>query len=225
MATSTLRFLRINVVLTCFMVGAAASADETCMSPYMAKIVGQEDFVYIWTLGMPGVGDDLQDHINGPLIYKVTQPFTANDAANNPLRRVATGLRYMWQRKGYLAMGASFAGGFIRACKAGAAKARGREHVDVLVGEAGGGASLGDLLDAFRLEARLLEQLAPRRLQRGVIGLRVSHEARGDLQGAAAHGDPGLLHEDELVGVRERHDHDHVVTPDPVHVLPRALAL
>lgn len=34
-----------------------ASADETCMSPYMAKIVGQEDFVYVWTLGVEGVGD------------------------------------------------------------------------------------------------------------------------------------------------------------------------
>jgi len=34
-----------------------SSADETCMSPYMAKIVGQEDFVYIWTLGLEGVGD------------------------------------------------------------------------------------------------------------------------------------------------------------------------
>ena len=33
-------------------------ADETCMSPYMAKIVGQEDFVYVWTLGMEGVGDE-----------------------------------------------------------------------------------------------------------------------------------------------------------------------
>ena len=33
------------------------SADETCMSPYMAKIVGQEDHVYIWTLGPEGVGD------------------------------------------------------------------------------------------------------------------------------------------------------------------------
>ncbi|WP_435219704.1 selenium-binding protein SBP56-related protein [Luminiphilus sp. nBUS_07] len=32
-------------------------ADETCMSPYMAKIVGQEDYVYIWTLGMEDVGD------------------------------------------------------------------------------------------------------------------------------------------------------------------------
>ncbi|MEW8375119.1 MAG: selenium-binding protein SBP56-related protein [Candidatus Thiodiazotropha sp.] len=34
-----------------------AIADETCMSPYMAKIVGQEDFVYVWTLGVEGVGD------------------------------------------------------------------------------------------------------------------------------------------------------------------------
>ncbi|MEE8556189.1 MAG: selenium-binding protein SBP56-related protein [bacterium] len=32
-------------------------ADETCMSPYMAKITGQEDFVYVWTLGVEGMGD------------------------------------------------------------------------------------------------------------------------------------------------------------------------
>ncbi len=32
-------------------------ADETCMSPYMAKIIGQEDFVYVWTLGVEGLGD------------------------------------------------------------------------------------------------------------------------------------------------------------------------
>ncbi|MFQ5668249.1 MAG: selenium-binding protein SBP56-related protein [Candidatus Binatia bacterium] len=35
-----------------------AGADETCMSPYMAKIVGQEDVVYVWTRGMVGVGDE-----------------------------------------------------------------------------------------------------------------------------------------------------------------------
>jgi len=34
-----------------------STADETCMSPYMAKIVGQEDFVYVWTLGIEGLGD------------------------------------------------------------------------------------------------------------------------------------------------------------------------
>ncbi len=36
----------------------AAGADETCLSPYMAKITGQEDYVYVWTLGMTGVGDE-----------------------------------------------------------------------------------------------------------------------------------------------------------------------
>ena len=35
-----------------------ATADETCMSPYMAKIVGQEDYVYVWTLGEEGLGDE-----------------------------------------------------------------------------------------------------------------------------------------------------------------------
>jgi len=35
-----------------------ASADETCNSPYIAKLIkGQEDFVYVWTLGVEGVGD------------------------------------------------------------------------------------------------------------------------------------------------------------------------
>ena len=33
-------------------------ADETCLSPYMAKITGQEEFVYVWTLGMEGLGDE-----------------------------------------------------------------------------------------------------------------------------------------------------------------------
>ncbi len=36
----------------------AASADETCNSPYMTGLIkGQEDFVHVWTLGEPGLGD------------------------------------------------------------------------------------------------------------------------------------------------------------------------
>ncbi|PPC92164.1 MAG: selenium-binding protein [Methylobacter sp.] len=33
-------------------------ADETCQSPYMPRITGQEDVVYVWTLGMEGLGDE-----------------------------------------------------------------------------------------------------------------------------------------------------------------------
>jgi selenium-binding protein 1 len=34
-----------------------AIADEPCQSPYMAKITGEEEFVYVWTLGVKGLGD------------------------------------------------------------------------------------------------------------------------------------------------------------------------
>ncbi|MFA5985428.1 MAG: selenium-binding protein SBP56-related protein [Methylococcaceae bacterium] len=49
-------------VVTAGICAAAVSfnmrADETCQSPYMAKITGQEDVVYVWTLGMEGLGDE-----------------------------------------------------------------------------------------------------------------------------------------------------------------------
>ena len=48
---------RIFTLLT-MLVSQIVLADETCMSPYMAKIVGQEDFVYVWTLGVEGLGDE-----------------------------------------------------------------------------------------------------------------------------------------------------------------------
>jgi selenium-binding protein 1 len=34
-----------------------ARADETCSSPYLARIEGQEEFLYVWTLGTEGLGD------------------------------------------------------------------------------------------------------------------------------------------------------------------------
>lgn len=39
------------------MLGSVSQADETCQSPYMAKITGHEDYVYVWTLGVEGLGD------------------------------------------------------------------------------------------------------------------------------------------------------------------------
>lgn len=34
-----------------------ARGDETCSSPYLARIEGQEEFLYVWTLGVDGQGD------------------------------------------------------------------------------------------------------------------------------------------------------------------------
>jgi selenium-binding protein 1 len=39
----------------CFL--GSARADEPCQSPYLAKVTGQEDFVYVFTLGVDGMGD------------------------------------------------------------------------------------------------------------------------------------------------------------------------
>ena len=46
------RFMMLCVGL--LLVGVAA-ADETCNSPYIGNLIkGQEDFVYVWTLGVAG---------------------------------------------------------------------------------------------------------------------------------------------------------------------------
>lgn len=34
-----------------------AAADETCQSPFLPKVTGQEDYIYVWTLGVKGVAD------------------------------------------------------------------------------------------------------------------------------------------------------------------------
>jgi selenium-binding protein 1 len=38
-------------------IARCARADETCSSPYLARIEGQEEFLYVWTLGVEGLGD------------------------------------------------------------------------------------------------------------------------------------------------------------------------
>jgi selenium-binding protein 1 len=43
--------------ISVFITTANLRADETCSSPYLARIEGQEEFVYVWTLGVEGMGD------------------------------------------------------------------------------------------------------------------------------------------------------------------------
>lgn len=45
------------VAAVLLLLASEQQADETCMSPYMPKITGQEEFVYVWTLGVNGWGD------------------------------------------------------------------------------------------------------------------------------------------------------------------------
>ncbi len=52
------RALPLLIVLAILVAAAPVAADETCNSPYMGNLIkGQEDYVYVWTLGVPGMGD------------------------------------------------------------------------------------------------------------------------------------------------------------------------
>jgi choline dehydrogenase len=63
---------------------------------------------------MPGVGAELQDHLQVRIQYRCTEPITMNDVINSWRHRVGAGLRYALLRKGLLAIGAGYAGGFFR---------------------------------------------------------------------------------------------------------------
>lgn len=52
-----LQSVATGLALTTLTLASAARADETCSSPYLARIEGQEEFVYVWTLGVEGLGD------------------------------------------------------------------------------------------------------------------------------------------------------------------------
>ena len=48
----------ILLAVSASFVVSQARADETCNSPYISKLIkGQEDYVYVWALGVEGVGD------------------------------------------------------------------------------------------------------------------------------------------------------------------------
>jgi choline dehydrogenase-like flavoprotein len=62
----------------------------------------------------PGVGSDLQDHLQVRMQFRCTEPITANDVINRWRYRYGAGLRYMLTRKGLLSVGAGYAGAFFR---------------------------------------------------------------------------------------------------------------
>ncbi|MDG2186651.1 MAG: choline dehydrogenase [Hyphomicrobiales bacterium] len=63
---------------------------------------------------LKGVGENLQDHINAPIMYELNKPFTANDVFHKLHVRIGAGLNYIFNRKGLLAMGVAYAGGFFK---------------------------------------------------------------------------------------------------------------
>jgi choline dehydrogenase len=65
-------------------------------------------------LDAPGVGNDLQDHLQVRLVTRCSQPVTLNDIVNHPVRRVMAGARYAAFRRGPLTIAAGTSGAFFK---------------------------------------------------------------------------------------------------------------
>ena len=65
-------------------------------------------------LDAPGVGNDLQDHLQVRLMMRCAQRVTLNDVVNNPLRGMLAGLKYAAFRKGPLTIAAGTSGAFFK---------------------------------------------------------------------------------------------------------------
>jgi choline dehydrogenase len=65
-------------------------------------------------LDAPGVGHDLQDHMQVRVVTRCSQAITLNDIVNNPARKILAGLRYAAFRTGPLTIAAGTSGAFFR---------------------------------------------------------------------------------------------------------------
>ena len=65
-------------------------------------------------LDAPGVGHDLQDHMQVRVVMRCTQSITLNDIVNSPVRRILAGARYAAFRKGQLTIAAGTSGAFFK---------------------------------------------------------------------------------------------------------------
>jgi choline dehydrogenase len=63
---------------------------------------------------LPGVGENLQDHLQLRLIYKCTKPITTNDDLASWWRSLKIGARWLFRRAGPLAIGINQGGLFTR---------------------------------------------------------------------------------------------------------------
>lgn len=63
---------------------------------------------------LPGVGENLQDHLQLRLIYRCAKPITTNDELNSFAGRIRIGLRWLIARSGPLAIGINQGGLFTR---------------------------------------------------------------------------------------------------------------
>ena len=113
-------YLEGRATRTAYAAGEVIVAGGAFNSPQLLQLSGLGPAALLQSCGidvvadMPGVGADLQDHLQVRMQYRCTEPITMNDVINSRRQRLAAGLRYVLWRKGLLTIGAGYAGGFFR---------------------------------------------------------------------------------------------------------------
>ena len=77
-----------------------------------AELLGKHGIDVV--LDAPGVGHDLQDHMQVRIVMRCAKRITLNDIVNHPLRRILAGARYAAFRKGPLTIAAGTSGAFFK---------------------------------------------------------------------------------------------------------------
>jgi choline dehydrogenase len=96
-------------------------AAGTLRSPQLLQLSGIGPAALLQSQGiplvkeLPGVGANLQDHLQLRLIYKCTKPITTNDQLASLYGQMKIGLKWLLYRKGPLAIGINQGGLFTRA--------------------------------------------------------------------------------------------------------------
>jgi choline dehydrogenase len=89
-------------------------------SPQLLQLSGLGDAEFLKKRGvsvehhLPGVGRNLQDHLQVRVIHRCARPITTNDDMKSLIRKVGMGLRFVLWRSGPLAIGINQAGAFVR---------------------------------------------------------------------------------------------------------------
>jgi choline dehydrogenase len=114
-----IRYRKGDTTRTAYADGEVIVASGAFNSPQLLQLSGLGPAELLRQFGvdliadMPGVGADLQDHLQIRMQYRCNAPITMNDVINHWRHRYGAGLRYIMSRKGLLTIGAGYAGAFL----------------------------------------------------------------------------------------------------------------
>lgn len=120
MRAGGVRYRRAGVEIEARAACEVILAAGAIQSPQLLQLSGIGEAALLQQMGipvvrhLPGVGENLQDHLQFRLMYKVAKPITTNDETRTLFGRLRIGLKWLLFRRGPLAVGINQGGLFTR---------------------------------------------------------------------------------------------------------------